>query len=271
MTIDEIRNTVHDEYLAFAEEYDRYALSKDQQNKTPFLDEVEEYLSLHKGKRLRPLLVLLAAKACGHIDHSHVLMATAMELLHNATLMHDDVVDESDWRRGGESIRRRWGNQVAVLCGDFYLAQVMNILQTVGNREATKLIAQVVSTMCRGELSQLYWTSKKEVTQNVYLDIIGDKTASLMGVCCELGALPPAAGSPAPSRQALHDFGYHYGLVFQMRDDLADGVTAHDIHMPSTSVASELIARQCQLATDALHSLPPNPARDAMEALLFMD
>ena len=147
MTIDEIRLTVHNEFLAFAEEYDRCTRGGGDNTSTPLLDEVEEYLCHHQGKRLRPLLVLLAAKACGTLSPQHVLVATAMELLHNATLMHDDVVDESDRRRGDDSVRKRWSNQVAVLCGDFYLSQVMELLHRVGDKEASRLVADTVATM----------------------------------------------------------------------------------------------------------------------------
>lgn len=268
MTINEIRSTIHTEFLAFREEYDRYTRGEGGSNSIRLLDEVEEYLGQHQGKQLRPTLVLLAAKACGHVQQGHILLATAMELLHNATLMHDDVVDESDRRRGDDSVRKRWSNQVAVLCGDFYLAQVMQLLHTVGDNQASQMVAQVVSTMCRGELAQLYWTSGKSVTQDVYLDVIGSKTASLMAVCCELGAMPLSSSAPAPYRQALHNFGYHYGIVFQILDDLADNQTIHDIQMPGSSNADDLIQHHRQLATDALLPLPQSPARQALESLL---
>lgn len=267
MTIDQILIPVHDAFQAFAVEYDRCTRGGEPHTATPLLDEVEDYLSQHPGKRLRPLMVLLSAQACGHLLPHHVLVATAMEMLHNATLMHDDVVDESDSRRGGDSVRKRWSNQVAVLCGDFYLSQVMELLYRVGDKEASRLVANTVATMSRGELQQLYWTAEHGVTQEIYMEVIGCKTASLMATCCELGAMS-LTDATAPYRQALHDFGYNYGLAFQMLDDLADDQTIHDIHMPGSSSPQELIAHHRQLATEALLTLPLSPAREALESML---
>jgi len=268
MTIEEIRLTVNDAFLAFAEEYDRYTKGATGDGSTMLLNEVETYLGRHKGKQLRPLLVLLSAAACGKVTRKHVLMATAMELLHNATLMHDDVVDESDERRGDLSVRKRWGNQVAVLCGDFFLSQVMAILQEAGVREASAIVDEAVATMIRGELAQLYWTARDGVSQSVYIDVIGCKTAALMASCCELGALPMEDGQETTYREALRDYGYHYGLVFQMRDDLADGQTRHDIRMTDTSGIEALIATHKQLAAKALSALPDGRAREALRGLL---
>lgn len=270
MTIEDIRLTVHDEFLAFSKEYDRYTLGDGANIDTALLNQVEDYLCRHQGKRLRPLLVLLSAKACGHLSFGHIMLATAMEMLHNATLMHDDVVDESDNRRGSESIKKIWGNQVAVLCGDYYLAQAMSILQKTESREASILITETVATMSRGELAQLYWTAGKSITQDIYLNIIGSKTASLMSTCCELGALSLNANQPSPYRKALHDFGYHYGLVFQMLDDLADEQTVHDIQLPSTSSPQTLIDQHKALASTALKQLPDSPSRNALENMLHL-
>ena len=127
MTAEELQEPVRLPFNDFRDEYRRYTHSV-----APLLHDVEEYLAQIPGKQLRPLILLLSAKACNTLTHSHILLATAIELLHNATLMHDDVVDESDTRRGHESVRHRWSNQVAVLCGDYYLSQVMSILHEVG-------------------------------------------------------------------------------------------------------------------------------------------
>ena len=218
---------------------------------------------------MRPLLLLLTARACNTLTPSHVTLATAMEMLHNATLMHDDVVDESDTRRGHESVRHHWSNQVAVLCGDYYLAQVMQKLQFVGNPEASKLVARTVSTMCQGELKQLSMTSRKEVTLDDYLDIIGAKTASLMALCCELGAMPLTDQNKKDYSKAMYDFGYHYGLVFQIRDDLHDILSPHDIAFPADFDAESLIDQFSKKAMQALDILPQSTAKEALGKLLL--
>lgn len=267
MTIEEIQLPVLDEFRLFKEEYARRIKGGSGEYYPSVLAEVEEYLSRHQGKMLRPLLLLLSAKACGPVSGHHIKLATAMEMLHNATLMHDDVVDESDQRRGADSIRHRWGNQVAVLCGDYFLSQAMALIQETGNREASTLVAQTVATMSMGELKQLYLVGRKDISADQYIDVIGSKTASLMSVCCELGTLPDGVGE-APFSQPMRDFGYHYGIVFQIRDDMADMQEAHDIRMPASLNPEEPAAHHAQLAFDALGLLPDSPAKASLLNLL---
>ena len=264
MTLEELQEPVLLPYTEFKEEYKRCS-----QGDASLLHDVEEYLARIPGKQLRPLLLLLTARACNTLTPSHVTLATAMEMLHNATLMHDDVVDESDTRRGHESVRHHWSNQVAVLCGDYYLAQVMQKLQFVGNPEASKLVARTVSTMCQGELKQLSMTSRKEVTLDDYLDIIGAKTASLMALCCELGAMPLTDQNKKDYSKAMYDFGYHYGLVFQIRDDLHDILSPHDVAFPADFDAESLIDQFSKKAMQALDILPQSTAKEALGKLLL--
>ena len=264
MTIEELIEPVQKEFLLFQEEYSHYT-----QSQTPLLQDVEAYLAHIPGKRIRPLLLLLTAKACGHLSHNHILLATAMELLHNATLMHDDVVDESDSRRGHDSIRHRWGNQVAVLCGDYYLSQVMAILHRVGNSEISNLVAQTVATMCKGELKQLSISSKVKTTIDTYIDIIGSKTASLMALCCELGAMHMTQCSKESHLKAMHDFGYHYGLIFQIRDDAFDSQNPHDIGFPDGFRPQIEIDKHSTLARQALETLPQTNVSKALGCLLL--
>jgi octaprenyl-diphosphate synthase len=264
MTAEELQGPVRLPFNDFRDEYRRYTHSV-----APLLHDVEEYLAQIPGKQLRPLILLLSAKACNTLTHSHILLATAIELLHNATLMHDDVVDESDTRRGHESVRHRWSNQVAVLCGDYYLSQVMSILHEVGSADASNLIAHTVATMSQGELKQLSLTTKKEITLDEYIDIIGSKTASLMSLCCELGAMPLPDHKGHDYRKALHDFGYHYGLVFQIRDDVNDTLSPHDIGFPKDFNAESMIEKHRDLAMQALEAIPSSPAKDALGKLLM--
>lgn len=263
MTIDQIRQPVINEYALFLEEYHHRT-----QSDVELLEQVVEYLDHIPGKQLRPLLVLLSAKACRHLAPLHIKLATAIEMLHNASLMHDDVVDESDSRRCCDSVRHHWSNQVAVLCGDFFLAQVMTLLQEVGNPQASKVLAQTASTMSQGELMQLSAVHRK-VRAESYIDIIGSKTASLLATCCQFGSLAPEGSAPVPYSQALYDFGYNYGIVFQIRDDINDFNRDHDVALPEDISPQQLIEEHTTLAQQALMQLPDSPARRTMLEMLL--
>ena len=174
MTLTELIQPVQSHFELFQEEYQHRTHST-----APLLKDVEEYLSHFLGKRLRPLMVLLSAEACGTMNSNHILVATIVEMLHNATLMHDDVVDESSLRRGHESVRHRWGNQVAVLCGDYYLARTMMTLHEMNDSNATSIINNTVRTMCEGELKQLA-SANRPLDEDGYIDIIGTKGVARM-------------------------------------------------------------------------------------------
>lgn len=248
----------------FQKEYHRHT-----RNAVPLLCEVEDYLAGHPGKQLRPLLVLLSAQACGSMANGHIVLATVVELLHNATLMHDDVVDESDNRRGHDSVRHRWGNQVAVLCGDYYLAEAMSALHWVNDKTITDIVNRTVRTMCEGELKQLA-SANKPLDEETYIDIIGCKTASLMSACCALGACHIHEPQPIlENMMALKDFGYHYGIVYQIRDDMHDSDARHDATLQSAVDPQRLINHHTQLATDALRPIPDSPAKQALLSLLL--
>lgn len=263
MTLQQLQIPVQAEYDRFVQEYQ--ARTFDQ---TPILDEVGAFLDGHPGKRLRPLMLLLAAKACGTMSDGHILLATAVEMLHNASLMHDDVVDESDTRRGQASVRGRWGNQAAVLCGDYYFAQTMQLLQQVGNPQASALVAKTVTDMSRGELLQLSVTRGDHASLDEYLQVIQNKTASLISTCCRLGA-SSLTDSPAPYVDTLGDFGLHYGIAFQLHDDLGSLNPVHDVALPQGIDARDLLGRHTRLASQALDSLPPSEARETLRSLLL--
>lgn len=261
MTIEQIKQPIINEYSQFQEYFHRYT-----DTRVELLDQVIEYLGQFPGKQLRPIMVLLAAKACGHYEHRHALLATAVEMLHNATLMHDDVIDESDSRRNHDSVCHRWSNQVAVLSGDFFLAQVMAIVQEVGDSTISNLLSHTVSVMCQGELQQLA-SIHNNISEESYIDIIGAKTASFLATCCEFGA-STFDGSEAPYSKALRDFGYHYGVVFQIRDDINDFNSEHDVALPAGASAESLINKHTQLAIEALAPLPPSEAKEVLLAML---
>ena len=265
MTLTELIQPVQHHFDLFQEEYQCRTHST-----VPLLKEVEEYLNQFPGKRLRPLLVLLAAETCGTLDDRHIIAAAIVEMLHNATLMHDDVVDESPRRRGHDSVRHRWSNQVAVLCGDYYLAQTMSALHEINDSNATRIVNNAVRTMCEGELKQLA-TANCPLDAESYIDIIGSKTASLLSACCELGACHIVNHTESPYRQAMRNFGYHYGIVFQIRDDMHDTNSQHDATLQGTIDPQQLIEQHTQLAIEALNPIPDTPAHRSLCSLLLPD
>lgn len=235
---------------------------------TPLLAEVDQYLLQCPGKQLRPLLLLLSAQVCGGVHREHLLLAVAVEMLHNATLMHDDVVDEADQRRGRPSVRSRWNNQTAVLCGDYYLAQVMSLLQEVNLPQATAWVCNTVSTMCRGELLQLGMVANGATSVEDYLRVIENKTAQLMASCCQLGAIAATPAPPSHYGKALYRFGLHYGMLYQLRDDMGSLATGHDATLPTGTNPQPLMAEHARLAAEALQALPLSPAHTALLTLL---
>lgn len=180
---------------------------------TSLLAQLEQHITARMGKMLRPQLLLLAADTLGQADTPRTtLLAVAVEMLHNASLLHDDVVDHDDLRRGQPSANARFGNTAAVLAGDYLLAQVMTILHEVDDRDAALLVNRTVTTMVQAELLQLQTINEKFLIpdSSTYLRIIDGKTASLFACACALG------------NPLYYDFGLHYGRLFQLRDDIAD-------------------------------------------------
>lgn len=265
MTLHQLQSAVDTEYNDFCTRYHNFASSD-----VPLLREVEQYLSEHAGKQLRPLLVLLSAKASqGRVEEKHILTAIAVEMLHNATLMHDDVVDESDQRRGSDSIRHRWGNQVAVLCGDFYLSQVLSILRDINEAPLADLFNQTVAAMCEGELRQLSLLSNHSNSEPDYLNVIGAKTANLMALCCQCGAYDFNRHAFLPCSDTLRAYGYNYGMLFQIHDDLNDSNTNHDIQLPQRNSAYRLLDHYADAARFNLQNLVDSPARRTLLDMLL--
>jgi octaprenyl-diphosphate synthase len=184
------------------------------------LDFITRYIVKQKGKRVRPMLVLLSAKACGEINDKTYRAASLVEILHTATLVHDDVVDDADTRRGVASINFVWKNKVAVLIGDFLLSR--GLLLALEHQDYMFLYAtsNAVKRMSEGELLQIQKSRQLNLDEPTYLKIISDKTASLFSTCTEIGAMS------ATDDQGLHEqfrlYGENLGIVFQIRDDLFD-------------------------------------------------
>jgi len=172
------------------------------------------------GKRLRPMLTIAAAKLCGYRGDGHVRLAAAVEFMHTATLLHDDVVDESDFRRGKQSARRLWGNQASVLVGDFLLGQAFRMMVEVGSLSALKILSGAAAVIAEGEVMQLAAAKDTATTEDDYLLIINAKTAALFSAAAEVGAA--IANRPPEELAALRSYGRNLGIAFQLIDDALD-------------------------------------------------
>jgi len=172
------------------------------------------------GKLLRPGLLLLSAKACGAVRDEHHILAAVVELVHLATLVHDDLLDEADIRRRAPTVNRQWGSQQAVLMGDFLYSHAFALCSQLDSQFAAQLIGRTAITVCEGEIMQVANRGNYELSEAEYLDIIGRKTATLLETCCHLGAA--YAGADQKRLDSLKQFGRSLGIAFQITDDLLD-------------------------------------------------
>ncbi len=184
------------------------------------VEEIAAYLIEAGGKRLRPLLVLLCAKACGYQGNEHVKLAAVIEFLHTAMLLHDDVVDESDLRRGRETVNAAWGNAPSVLVGDFLHSRAFEMMVDIGNIRVMEILSKATNVIAEGEVQQLSFIRNPATTEVEYLEIISRKTAMLFQAAAHAGAV--LAGADEKTEHALRDYGLHLGLAFQMVDDQLD-------------------------------------------------
>jgi octaprenyl-diphosphate synthase len=192
------------------------------------IPEVANHLISSGGKRLRPMLTLAAAQMFGYDGDAHVKLATSVEFMHTATLLHDDVVDESDMRRGKRTARMIWGNQASVLVGDFLLGQAFRMMVEVGSLDALDILSNAASVIAEGEVMQLGAAKNLETTEDDYLAVIKAKTAALFSAAAEVG--PIVADASKTDRAALRSYGTNLGLAFQMIDDALDyGGNARDL------------------------------------------
>lgn len=172
------------------------------------------------GKRLRPMLAIASSKLCGYTGDGHVRTAAAIEFMHTATLLHDDVVDESNTRRGHKTARLIWGNQATVLVGDFLLGQAFRMLVDVGSLGVLRILSNAAATIAEGEVMQLAAAKNTSTTEDAYLAIIDAKTAALFSAAAEVGAA--IANRPTDEQAALRSYGRNLGLAFQLVDDALD-------------------------------------------------
>ncbi len=251
--IEQIRKPIAPSLRLFDEAYVK-ALHHD----NPLLRQILTHLSAGRGKQLRPMLVLLAAQKVHGINDKTIQTAVALELLHTATLVHDDVVDNSPLRRGMPSMQALWGNKVAVLMGDLLFSKVISLISNLRNLHILNIISDLGASLSGGEILQLHQKDGMWITEEDYYTIIDYKTARLFAACAEAGA----ASSGATMRQlnAFRQYGYHLGMCFQLKDDVLDYSDNEDMGKPTLQDIRDrkvtlplLIAMQRATAEERVH------------------
>jgi len=201
------------------------------QSDVSLLEKINHYIIKRKGKQVRPMFVFLCAKMLGENADKTYDAAILIELLHTATLVHDDVVDDANERRGSFSVNAIWKNKIAVLVGDFMLSKILLLSLEKENTELLKIIARSVKDMSEGELLQIEKARLLDITEDIYYDVIKKKTASLISSCCEIGAA--SVNADEEIRKKMKDFGEKAGLAFQIKDDIFDYGDGTNIGKPT--------------------------------------
>ena len=199
-------------------------------SKVQLLDKVTHYIIRRKGKQMRPMFIFLTAKMLGKINDKTYDAATLVELLHTATLVHDDVVDDANERRGFFSVNALWKNKIAVLVGDYMLSKVLLLSIENNNTKLLEVVARAVREMSEGELLQLEKARKLDITEEIYFEVIRQKTASLISTCCEAGAISVERFDEA---EKMRLFGEYIGIAFQLKDDIFDYGEPGEIGKPT--------------------------------------
>jgi octaprenyl-diphosphate synthase len=215
LSINEIKKPIAAEIDVFEERF-----KASMQSSVPLLDRITHYIVKRKGKQIRPMFVFFSASICGGINESTHRGAALVELLHTASLVHDDVVDNSYQRRGFFSINALWKNKIAVLVGDFLLSKGLLLSVENNDYELLRIVSEAVRQMSEGELLQVEKVRRMDIEEPVYYEVIRQKTASLIASCCACGAA--SAGADAETTERMRLFGEKVGIAFQIKDDMFD-------------------------------------------------
>lgn len=224
--VEDIKNPIREEMKLFEKKF-----YESMQSKVSLLDKVTQFILTTKGKQMRPMLVFLTAKLLGEVTEKTYRGASMIELIHTATLVHDDVVDESFKRRGFFSINALWKNKIAVLVGDYLLSKSVILSTEHQDFDILGVISKTIKEMSEGELLQLEKSRKLDITEEIYYEIIEKKTATLIAACCEVGAV--SVGANHQIAQKMRDFGIFTGIAFQIKDDLFDYLHKNTIGKPT--------------------------------------
>ena len=195
---------------------------KELQSPHPFIEEVLAHLMTYRGKRLRPMLLLLSGSAVGDVGPAHHTLAAVVEMIHTATLVHDDVLDDASTRRHVATVNARWNTETSVLLGDYLFTHAFHLTSTLSSAEYCRLIGRATNTVCAGEMAQIAERGNLELTEERYLEIIEAKTAELCAVSTSLGA--QCSGGSEAVCEALEAYGRSLGIAFQIADDILDVV-----------------------------------------------
>ncbi|WP_426482270.1 polyprenyl synthetase family protein [Chryseobacterium sp. R2ACT005] len=224
-TVEEIKRPINDEMKLFEQKF-----YESMQSKVALLDKVTRFIVTTKGKQMRPMFVFLCAKLVGEVTEKTYRGASMIELIHTATLVHDDVVDESFKRRNFFSINALWKNKIAVLVGDYLLSKSVLLSTDHKDYDLLGVISRTIREMSEGELLQLEKARKLDITEDVYYEIIRQKTATLIAACCEIGVLSNNADEALAKK--MMNFGTFTGMAFQIKDDLFDYLSSNVIGKP---------------------------------------
>ncbi len=209
----------------------------------PFIDELAQHSFRLGGKRLRPALLLLTAQAVGEVNDSHRVLAAVVEMIHTATLVHDDVLDEADIRRHESTVNARWNNQTSVLLGDYLFTHAFYLASTLETTFGCRAIGRATNIVCEGELKQTAASGNFALGRETYFEIIEAKTAALCACCCQLGA--HYSGASGRVTESLKSYGNHLGIAFQIADDLLD--LEGEEHVTGKSLGTDLGNRKMTL------------------------
>ncbi|RRJ83531.1 polyprenyl synthetase family protein [Aestuariirhabdus litorea] len=213
--IDQIQAVVSDDF-ATVDRHIQQQLSSD----VPLVQTIGQYIVNAGGKRLRPLLVLLSARACGYSGDARIALAAVIEFLHTATLLHDDVVDMSNLRRGRDTANAKWGNAPSVLVGDFLYSRAFEMMVNIADLEVMRILSNATTVIAQGEVLQLMKVRDANTTEAIYMEVIRAKTAMLFEASTHAAAV--LSGVDTPQREALRRYGDKLGIAFQLVDDLLD-------------------------------------------------
>lgn len=222
----DFRSVIQTEFRQFENEFASILHSDNH-----LLNEALDYIHSKRGKQLRPILVLLSAAICKGITDKSIKAAASLELMHTASLVHDDVVDNSPTRRGDKALQEQWSNKIAILVGDYMLSKAIGLLSSVRNNTILTIISEMTAALTSGEILQLHNGQSMWISEEQYLQIIKQKTACLFSACSEAGAA--SSGATARQQTAMRQFGLYLGLCFQLKDDIFDFSDIEDLGKPT--------------------------------------
>jgi octaprenyl-diphosphate synthase len=238
---------------------------KDLESDVHLIRKVGEYVLSSGGKRIRPALLLLSAKLCGYEGDRHISLASVIEFIHTATLLHDDVVDDASLRRGIVSANKLWGNEASVLVGDYLFSKSFSIMVEVGDLDILRAISGATTRIAEGEVLQLASMSDLDMTEARYIEVVKSKTAVLLATACQAGAI---LGKAHGAREtALHDFGMDLGTAFQLIDDTLDYVS--NVEQFGKSIGHDL--KEGKVTLPLIHTLmqcSPSERREIADVIL---